>query len=238
MSEETALVEEIREITSAGHNVTVACDDDYEMAGDFLGELKEKEKAARAFFEPMVKATHKAHKEVKARENEVVQPLVAAKKLVGAVMGRYQVQVEAGLERERIQLQKETDEAALVEAARLEKIAEQEKAARMEEASRLAGEGKPEEATRMEEAARLEEAAWLKLSDKALENAPVVMPTTVPKVEATSVRTFWKYEIVDEPKIPREYMCVDERLIGATVRTKKGSTSIPGVRVYSDTRVV
>lgn len=238
MSTETALVEEIREITSAGHNVTVTCDDDYEMAGDFLGELKEKEKSARAFFEPMVKAAHRAHKEVKARENEVVQPLVEAKKALGAVMGRYQVKVEAGRERERIQLQKEADEAALVNAERLEGKAEEAKTGKMEEAARLEKAGRPEEAARMEAAARLEEAAWLKMSEKALDPEPVAMTTIVPKVENTSVRTFWKYEIVDEPKIPREYMIVDEQAIGAMVRAQKDRTSIPGVRVYSDTRVV
>lgn len=242
---ETTLVAEIQEITSAGHKVTVACDDDYELAGYFLNELKEKEKSALAFFEPMVKAAHKAHKEVKARENEVVKPLVEARRALGSVMGRYQVKVEAEhraeQERLRIQQQKEADERALVEAARLEAIAGEEKATRMAEAARLEEEGKREEAARMKMAARLEEVAWLKLSDKAMDDVPVAMPmveTTVPKVEDASVRTFWKYEIVNEAKIPREFLCVDEKAIGAMVRTKKGSTSIPGVRVYSDTRVV
>lgn len=244
ITEEAVLVEEIKEITSAGHEVTVESDDDYKMAGDFLNELKDKERAARSFFEPMVKAAHKAHKEVKARENEVVLPLVEAKKTLGAEMGRYQTKKEAERrakeEKLRIQLQKEADERALVEAARLEEIGRVEKEARLEEAAKLEEAGKKDEAARMEAAARLEEAAWNKLSDKAMDDVPVTMPViepTTPKVEGTSVRTFWKYEIVDSSKVPREYMIVDEKAIGAMVRAKKGSTSIPGVRVYPETSV-
>lgn len=243
-TQETALVAEIREITAAGHEVTVLNDLDYDLAGNFLNEIKEKEKAAHAFFDPMVKAAHKAHKEVKARENEVILPLVEAKKAVGAEMGRYQAEQEEKRrieqERERVQLQKEADERALVEAERLAEIAKVEKEARLAEAARLDEAGEGDAATRMEEAARREEQAWLKESERALEDTAIVEPTVgrpAPKVQNTSVRTFWRYEIVDEAAIPREYMCVDERAIGATVRTRKGSTSIPGVRVYSETNV-
>ena len=239
-SEETALVEEIREITSAERGISVESDLDYDLAGDFLNEIKEKEKAAHAFFDPMVKAAHRAHKEVKARENEVIEPLLKAKKIIGATMGQYQTKKEAERRAEeeklRVQLQREADERALVEAARLAKIAEVEEAVRMKEAARLAEEGKAAEAARMEETARLEKAAWLKESERALDETLIVVPTVeraAPKVEGTKVRTFWKYEIEDEAKIPREYLCVDEKAIGAMVRTKKGSTSIPGVRVYS-----
>ena len=93
-TQETALIEEIREITSAGRDVTVACDDDYDMAGDFLNELKHKEKLAREWFAPMVRLAYTAHKAVKARENEVIEPLVKAKKALGAVMGLYQTKKE------------------------------------------------------------------------------------------------------------------------------------------------
>lgn len=244
-TQETALVAEIGEIVSAGHEVAVICDDDYEMAGDFLNELKDKEKAAREFFAPMVRAAHLAHKEVKARENEVIEPLVKAKKALGAEMGRYQVKQEAERraeeERIRIQQQKEADERALVEATRLAEEAKVEKAARLKEAARLEEAGRIEEAARMAEEAKQEEAARLEAAAKALDDVPVVQPTverTAPKVSGTSVRTFWKFEIEDESKVPREYMCVDEKAIGAMVRTKKGSTSIPGVRVYSETNAV
>lgn len=224
--EETALIEEIQEITSAGHSVTVICDDDYEMAGEFLKELKDKEKTARDFFEPMVKAAYRVHKEVKARENEVIKPLAEARKKLGREMGKYQLKKEeerrAEQERLRIQQQKEADERALKEAARIRK--EEEKA--LEEAARLEKEGKPEAAE-----AVLED---VPIAEPVAELIPLVVEPTAPMVEGTTRRTFWKYKIVDELAIPREYLCVDEKAIGAMVRVKKESTSIPGVRVYSE----
>ncbi len=243
-TEETALVAEIKEIVSAGYDVTVVCDGDYEMAAEFMKELKDKEKTALEFFAPMVKAAHQAHKEVKARENEIVKPLTEARKAVGAEMGRYQTKKEAERRAEeeklRIQQQKEADERALGEAVRLEEVARLEKAARIEEAAKLEESGKSEEAARVEEVAKLEEAARLEAAEAVLENIPVVQPiveSVAPKVEGTSVRTTWKYDIVNQWIIPREFLCVDEKAIGAMVRAKKEQASIRGVRVYSVTNV-
>lgn len=241
-SAETALVKEVRGIVLTAREMTVTSDEDYAISGDFVNELKRKEKAAFAFFEPMRTAAYKAHQEVKARENEVIPPLVEARKVLGAERGRYRTQREAerraGQERERIRLQKEADERALVEAARLEEIGRVEKEARLAEAAKLEEAGRKDEAAKMEAAARLEEAAWNKLSDKAMDDAPVVIPTielAAPKVAGTSARTSWKYEIVDSSKIPHEYMIIDEKAIGVVVRAQKEHTSIPGVRVYSET---
>lgn len=46
----------------------------------------------------------------------------------------------------------------------------------------------------------------------------------------TTVRKVWTFEIEDESAIPREYLAVDEKKIGAVV--KAGVRSIPGVRIY------
>jgi len=259
-TEETALVEGIREVVSEGHAIVVACDSDYEVAGDFLSELKHKEKMARDFFGPMVSAAHQAHKAVKARENEVIRPLVEAKKTIGAEMGRYKVKREAEQARIReLEQAKAAREAAAREeeaakaAAALEaeaKLAAERQADLAKAAATLEAEGKlaaareaevAREAAAREAEAKLDEAIGVldeaQAAQEEADNLPVVEEPATPKIEGTSVRTTWRYEIVDVNLIPREFLCVDEKAIGGTVRSMKDKTSIPGVRVYSTTSV-
>lgn len=47
-------------------------------------------------------------------------------------------------------------------------------------------------------------------------------------------RKFWKFEIVDVDKVPREYMTPDLKAIGVVVRAKKDKAGIPGVRAFYD----
>lgn len=47
-------------------------------------------------------------------------------------------------------------------------------------------------------------------------------------------REAWRFEVVDESVIPREFMSPDTAKIGATVRLLKDKTDIPGVRVWSE----
>jgi hypothetical protein len=47
---------------------------------------------------------------------------------------------------------------------------------------------------------------------------------------STTIRRVWDFEIVDEMAVPREYLAVDERKIGAVV--KAGIRNIPGVYIF------
>lgn len=55
-----------------------------------------------------------------------------------------------------------------------------------------------------------------------------------PAADGLQYRTSWKFEIMDEALIPREYMTPNLALIKGVVTHKKGATEIPGVRVYED----
>ena len=241
---EEALTKEVRTLAVSATSIQVKCDVDYEMAAVMLKEFKRKEAQVREFFEPLVAKAYASHRALTTRLKETVAPLNEAKKTIGSEMGRYQAELEAVRRAEeeklRVQLQKEADEKALAEATRLEEVAKIEKAARLAEAARLHEVGKVEEAARLAEAAKLEEEARLKAASTVLDDVPVVqtvLKSAAPKAEGTSVRTFWKYEIVDEAVIPREFLCVDDKALGAYVRQEKDSASIPGVRVYSATSV-
>lgn len=58
-----------------------------------------------------------------------------------------------------------------------------------------------------------------------------------PEVAGVSMTEVWDYEIVDEAEVPREFMCVDDDVVKATIKKNKGSTKIPGLRIFSKTSV-
>jgi len=59
----------------------------------------------------------------------------------------------------------------------------------------------------------------------------------LPAADGIQYRSTWKFNIVDELKIPREFMTPDLKLIEGHVRHKKNATVIPGIEVYEDQSV-
>lgn len=69
------------------------------------------------------------------------------------------------------------------------------------------------------------------------ELVPEVAP--VETVSALKTRTTWKYEILDESKIPREWLCVDTtKIYKAVTRRDNPLREIPGVRIYDEESVI
>ena len=62
---------------------------------------------------------------------------------------------------------------------------------------------------------------------------PLPAPAEPPKVEGIVSRTEWTYEITEPFSVPREYLQIDHKAIGAVVRALKAQTKIPGVRVFA-----
>jgi len=61
-----------------------------------------------------------------------------------------------------------------------------------------------------------------------------VKEVEVVKTKGISTRTNWKFRIVAENLIPREYLVPDEKKLGEIARTEKGGVSIAGVEFYSE----
>lgn len=124
----------------------------------------------------------------------------------------------------------------LAEAERIVKrsmgdwIAEQERQAR-------AAQMEAERIAREKQAAEAAELAALGLGDeaKAVADAPMVAPEPAPAVDRGGVtyRENWTFEISDWKAIPAEYFTLDESKVSGIVRTMKGATNIPGIRVYA-----
>lgn len=48
-----------------------------------------------------------------------------------------------------------------------------------------------------------------------------------------SLRTTWKFRVVDIRQVPAEYVAVNESVINALIRGKNGKREIPGLEIYS-----
>ncbi len=148
-------------------------------------------------------------------------------------------------ERDRLaELQRKEDERAAEEAERLaverkaakteedkKRAIEQEAAAqqrRDDEQERLHQERLASEADARERTARAE---TLETRAETVTTAPVA---PAPKVKGISTRKVWKFEIIDQAKIPNEYLVPNTTAIGGVVRALKGATNIPGIRVYAE----
>lgn len=80
-----------------------------------------------------------------------------------------------------------------------------------------------------------EEQAKLDALAKNLEGSGLsVLPSVKlekPKMQGTTIRNRYDFEIVDPNLIPREYLLVDTTAIGKVVRALKDKTNIPGIKV-------
>ena len=178
----------------------------YTLAGDMLKSLRGLRNEVKAAFDPVVKAAHEAHKTALAQKAKADKPLDEAEQIIMRGMTKWTQ------DQERIRRQ---EEERLREEARRE-----------------------EEERRLRMAITAEKEGDAKLADKILDEPfyedAIVLPTSVPKVEGVSYRDVWKFRIVNQDIIPREYLVVDEQKLGALARSMKGSMRIPGVEFFSE----
>lgn len=113
-----------------------------------------------------------------------------------------------------------------------------QEAARVEQERKLQAEAerKRQEALAKAELARAEgkDAKADKYEDKA---NGIIVPTlapTIQKVAGISTKMVWKFEVIDEALIPREYLTPDLVKIGKVVRATGSTLPIPGVKIYSE----
>lgn len=190
--------------------LSIVDDVSYKKAGHFILALGELEKAIDSSFDPIIKAQYAAWKLAIAKKDEHYAPLKEAEGIAKAKMAEYQVLAEKRLKEEEVRLREAAQRA--------------EEEDRLSRANALIEAGKPEEA--------------LQLLDAEVEAPLVIMPeTSAPKVPGIVTRRVWKWKIVDETKIPREYLVPDEVRIGKMVRASEGKIEIPGVEVYQEREI-
>jgi len=75
------------------------------------------------------------------------------------------------------------------------------------------------------------------LLDTATKIAVPLVQTEKPKVQGIKTITRWRYKIVDEALIPREYLMPNEKLLADMAIMTKGTIKVPGVEFYSESIV-
>jgi hypothetical protein len=63
--------------------------------------------------------------------------------------------------------------------------------------------------------------------------APILAPT-VEKVAGISTKKVWKYRVTDTALIPREYLIVNDKMLGEVARATKGALKVSGVEFYPE----
>jgi septal ring factor EnvC (AmiA/AmiB activator) len=221
-------------------------------AMEVVRTVKQRAKTVVDSFEASCRAALLAHRTIVAQRDGFLKPLAEIEAAVKAAVARYDAEQAAILEAQRRKLQAEADEKARKEQARLDSFAaaqrEKEAAARRaeEEARRKAQEA-TNEADRIKAQAEAEKArkqaetaaAAASVREEAAANLPpapvVTLAPVAEAVKGESKVTTWTYRIIDPALIPRDYLAIDEKKIGAVVRATKGTLQIPGIEIYSET---
>lgn len=180
-------------------------------------------KNVETFFAPFKSMAHKLHKALCDRESEILAPVRMLDNRLRLAIGDYKTAEDRARQvRERElaeQARKEAQDRAAQEAAQLESAGEHAMAA-----------------------AVIEEAI-------AAPAAIVVLADTTKEIEGLSFVTRWHWKFAGGPSdvtqtppalvartmelIPREFLCLDEKKVGAYARNMKATGKIPGLDIYS-----
>lgn len=194
------------ETAQFANELTIADHPAYEVAADFLQGIKALEREIESTFDPAIKAANAAHKAVLEAKAKHYDPIKAAEKVIKLKMAKFQEEEER---------RREEEERKLKEEAR--KLEEDDRNRRAEA---LIAEGKPEEA--------------LALLEAPPEPVAMIVAPAPPKVKGVSVRHVWKAKIIDETKIPRDYLVPDIDKINRVIKASEGKIAIPGIEPYQE----
>jgi hypothetical protein len=183
----------------------VTSSEHYESAGEFLKHIKAKYRELDEQRKSMTKPLDDSKKRIMDFFAKPLDFLTRAENTIKRAMIAYSDEQE----RIRREDQRRAEEAARKERERLEA-----------QAQKAAASGKVERAAELEQRA-------------ATVVAPII-DRTPPKVSGLSTREVWKFEVIDEKAVPREFLMVDESKLRKFVQTMKGDTAIAGVRVWSE----
>ena len=181
----------------------------YEVAGDFLGALKSREKSIDGVLDPFVRNNYDAWQAALALKAQHMGPVKEAEVIVKAKIKTYRIEAERKYKEEELRLREEAREA--------------EEAERLRRAEELLAAGRPEDA--------------IVLLEGEHESPPIVVTSAIPKHRSIIDREVWKFRIKNEALIPREYLVPDEVKIGKVVRATEGKIEIPGIECYSDKEI-
>lgn len=216
------IVTDITTVAPLGDSITQRCmelavidsQETAELAGSIVKDAARVKAQILQHIDPVVETAHKAHKAATTLRNNLLS-FEAHVKGLNHRLGSYLA------EQRRIadEARRAAEQKAREEAERLRR--EQEEAA-IAKAAALEAEGR-------HVAARIA----LQEADKHVQ-AVAPEPIVEQKVAGISLRDNWKWRVVDENAVPREFLQINESMVGAIVRSQKERTRIAGIEVYNE----
>jgi hypothetical protein len=190
--------------------IAIRTHEQYEAACRFVLEVKAHDKRVDEAFDPIVKAAHEAHRKALEQKKYYKRTGEEALCIVEPKLLAYRREQEDRRRGEEARLQREAQKRAEEEALRA-----------AEEAERR---GEHEEAQA--------------IIEEPVKAPPVVLEDTTPKVAGISERAVWKARVVDEAKVPREYLMPDLKKLDRLAKAMKGAMTIAGVEFYEERSIV
>jgi hypothetical protein len=203
--EQQLIVKKAEDMATQLSNFKITNQNEYNASGEYLKSVKSAYKQIEDLRMSMTRPLDDSKKRIMDFFRKPLDVLTNAEGVLKrAILGYQQAQEQARIEQER-KLQAEAEKKRL-EALR-----------------------KAEEAR-----AKGQEVKAEKYEDKA---NGIITPTLAPsvqKVAGINTKMVWKFEVVDEKSIPREYLMPDLVKIGKVVRATGNTLPIPGVRIYPE----
>lgn len=178
MEEENQLVEiknESSSIVETANNMNITNQEDLEYAAGFLKDIKSTQKKIKEYWEEPIKRAYEAHKALKSKANEMLEPLQNSEKIIKEKISDYTITME--------RLKREEEERIRAEQ-------EQQALEQLQEAERLKAEGNEVEAQIAEENA------------VAMSQIDIKVDSKIEKVVGLSFRKDYEIVVTDASKVP------------------------------------
>ncbi len=249
---EEVMKTDIVSIVKKMESAEIKTDEDFMEASGWLKGNKGLQKKVKDHFEPERKATHEAYKGITGKIKKYTDILIKGEGIVKKKLADYQKELDRKRKIEEARIEKEQEEKRLkleneakLKREKLEKEARL-KREKLEEDARIKREAEAEEKNVPVEDIPVEEIPEVEVVDVVEEEYSLdIFDVDVPAVPvAKKIDTkgvifvdVWKWELEDISKVPAEYLMVDTKKINGVVRSMKGDTKIPGIKIIKDKQV-
>lgn len=187
---------------------------DYDNAAEMCKDIKARIKQVQEYWKPLKEQAAKQHRDICAKEKQLLQPFTSAEADIKRKMTEYQRQK---MEEERL-------------------LREEQERWKKEETERLL-----KAAAEAEQEGKTEHSDYLVEMAEQTQNMQFEQPKQV-KTSGTAVKKVWKARVVNEKLVPVEIMGtvirpVDLSALDKLAKFSKGNMSVPGVEFYEDVQI-
>jgi len=179
----------------------------YDGCAEIVRMAKAFQKEVHAVWDPVCTETNKAHKAATKARKDQLAPFVEAERIAKGKLDEWDREQQRKRDEER--RQREAEQRRLLEEAQ-------------RKAEEAAEQGKADEAEKALEAA------------VELESMPVVEPEPEAAPSGVSYIDNWKAHVIDESKVPREFLTVDYTKLNKFAKLTEGQQAVAGVEFVNE----